>query len=150
MSEHISNREFLAVMKEAFKRGQELKFTPSGSSMLPMLDGESDTVTLGAKPDRLKKYDVAFYRRASGQLVLHRVVKVSRDGTYVFCGDNQYGYEPGVKHEDILALMTAFSRGGKDRQTTNPSYRFYIHRMMAKKRLRRCLGRVYHMFFKRK
>ncbi len=150
MSERITNSEFLAVMDEAFKRGQELKFTPSGSSMLPMLDGADDTVTLGKKPDRLKKYDVAFYRRPSGQLVLHRVVKVCRDGTYTFCGDNQLVYEPGVKHEDILALMTAFSHDGKARGISDFSYRFYIHRMMTKKRLRKFLGRVYRKVFKRR
>ena len=87
MSDRISNQEFLAVMEEAFKRGQKIKFTPSGTSMLPMLDGKNDTVTFAPKPDKLKKYDVAFYRRKkSGQLVLHRVVRVCTDGSYVFSG----------------------------------------------------------------
>ncbi len=149
MSERISNREFLAVMQEAFSRGQQLKFTPSGTSMLPMLDGMNDTVTFAEKPERLKKYDVAFYQRNNGQLVLHRVVKLCGDGSYVFSGDNQYYYEPGIRDENILALMVAFTHGDKEHTTDDFSYRLYIHRMMLKKRLRIFAVKVYHKLFKR-
>lgn len=150
MSELISNAEFLAVMEEAFRRGQQIKFTPSGSSMLPMLDGVDDTVTFDRKPDRLKKYDVAFYRRANGQLVLHRMIGFTRDGGYIFCGDNQYAYEHGVTDECILALMVAFTHKGKSHTTGDFSYRFYICRLMLKKRLRRLLSKVYRKLLKRK
>ena len=150
MSERISNREFLAVMQEAFDRGQQIRFTPSGTSMLPMLDGENDTVTFAPPPKRLKKYDVAFYQRANGQLVLHRAVGFSDDGGYIFCGDNQYNYEYGITDENILALMVAFTHKGKKHTTGDVSYRFYIHRMMLKKRLRKIAVKVYRKIFKRK
>lgn len=151
MSERISNQEFLAVMEEAFRRGQKIKFTPSGTSMLPMLDGVNDTVTFAPKPDKLQKYDVAFYRRKnSGQLVLHRVVRVCKDGTYVFSGDGQFYYEPGITDEDILAVMVAYTHQGKAHTASDLSYRFYIQRMMLKKRIRMFALKVYHRFFKHK
>ncbi len=151
MSDRISNREFLAVMEEAFKRGQKIKFTPSGISMLPMLDGKNDTVTFAPKPDKLKKYDVAFYRRKkSGQLVLHRVVRVCKDGSYVFSGDGQFYYEPSIKDEDILAVMVAFTHKGKACNVSDLGYRLYIHRMMLKKRARIFALKVYHRVFKHK
>ena len=151
MSERISNKEFLAVMEEAFKRGQKIKFTPSGTSMLPMLDGVNDTVTFAPKPDRLKKYDVAFYRRKkSGQLVLHRVVRVCKDETYVFSGDSQFYFEPGIRDEDILAVTVAYTHNGKAHSTTDLSYRLYIRRMMLKKRIRMIALKVYHRVFKHK
>ena len=149
MSERISNSEFLAVMQEAFSRGQELKFTPSGRSMLPMLDGVNDTVTFAPKPDRLKKYDVAFYRRpTTGQLVLHRVVGLDKNG-YIFSGDGQFFYEKGITDEDVLALMVAFTHNGKDHTPKDLPYRFYIHRMMFKKRLRITAIRIYRRLFKK-
>ncbi len=151
MSEIISPAEFVVVMQESFERGQELIFTPSGSSMLPMLDGKNDKVTFSRKPDKLKKYDVAFYvRRRTNQLVLHRMIGFTKDGAYVFCGDNQYDYEYGVGDDDVLALMTSFTHNGKTYRTSDLSYRFYIRRMMLKKRLRRFGGRVYHKLFDRK
>lgn len=117
--------------------------------MLPMLDGATDTVTFAPPPDRLKKYDVAFYRRRkTGQLVLHRVVKVCKDGSYVFSGDGQYYFEPGIVHADILALTVAFTHNGKSHTPADFSYRLYIRRMMLKKRLRMFAVKVYHRFFK--
>ncbi|MEE3491372.1 S24/S26 family peptidase [Ruminococcus sp.] len=149
MSEFISSADFLAVMQESFERGQELIFTPSGSSMLPMLDGKNDKVTFSKKPDQLKKYDVAFYvRRKTNQLVLHRMVGFTKDGAYIFSGDNQYYYEYGVGDDDVLALMTSFTHNGKTYRTSDLSYRFYIRRMMLKKRLRRFASMIYHKIFK--
>jgi hypothetical protein len=144
----IAPDEFVAVMEEAFARGQELTFTPSGQSMRPMLDGVEDKVTFSPKPDRLKKYDVAFYRRTSGQLVLHRVVGY-RDDAYVFSGDNQYYYEYGVRHDDILAIMTAFTHKGRAHRVDEFGYRLYIRAMMLKKRLRILAVKIYRFCFHR-
>lgn len=150
MSELISNGEFIAAMQDAFERGQQLKFTPSGTSMLPMLDGKTDTVTFAPRPEKLKKYDVVFYLRPrTGQVVLHRLVRFAKDGTYVFSGDNQYYYEPGVRDEDILALMISFTHRGKERSVNDFSYRFYIHCMMLKKRLRMFASKVRRHLFKK-
>ena len=143
MSERISSADFVMILQEAFARGQELTFTPTGTSMLPMLDGREDTVTFSPKPERLKKYDVAFYcRPTSGQLVLHRMVGFDKSGGYVFSGDGQYYYEYGITDNDVLALMTSFTRKGKTYKLSDPSYRLYIRRMMLKKRLRILLGKV--------
>ena len=150
MSEIIAPADFIAVMQESFSRGQLITFTPSGSSMFPMLDGKNDKVTFSPKPERLQKYDVAFYiRRRTGQLVLHRMIGFTKDGGYIFCGDNQYDYEYGVGDDDVLALMTSFTHNGKERKVTDLSYRFYVQRLMLKKRLRRFAGRVYHKLFDR-
>ena len=149
MSEFISSDDFVAVMQDSFDRGQELIFTPSGSSMLPMLDGKKDKVTFSEKPDKLKKYDVAFYvRRKTNQLVLHRMIGFTKDGGYIFSGDNQYFYEYGIGDEDVLALMTSFIHKGKQYSVTDFSYRFYIRLMMLKKRLRRFASKIYHKIFK--
>lgn len=149
MNEYISPEDFVAVMRESFDRGQALTFTPSGNSMLPMLDGKNDKVTFSQKPDKLKKYDVAFYvRRKTNQLVLHRMIGFTKDGAYIFSGDNQYYYEYGVGDDDVLALMTSFTHNGKDYQVSDFSYRFYIRRMMLKKRLRMVASKVYHKLFK--
>lgn len=150
MSEFIAPNDFIEVMQESFSRGQLITFTPSGNSMLPMLDGNNDTVTFSKKPERLRKYDVAFYQRPkSGHLVLHRMIGFTASGEYIFCGDNQYDYEYGIGDSDILALMTSFTHNGKERQVTDFSYRFYVRRMMLKKRVRIFASKIYHQLFDR-
>ena len=145
MSEHISNRDFVELMQEAFSRGQQISFVPTGRSMLPMLDGVEDTVTFEKKPEKLKKYDVVFYCRASGQLVLHRLIGFEKNGGYIFCGDGQYHYEYGITDDDVLALMVAYTHKGKERSIDTVSYRLYICCMMLKKHIFRLMIKVYHL-----
>ncbi len=154
MSEHISPADFVSIMLECFERGQDVEFTPRGTSMLPMLDGQDDKVTFSPKSGRLRRYDVAFYvRRRSGQLVLHRMVGFDKDGGYIFSGDNQYYYEYGVGDSDVLALVTAFTHKGRHYSVKDFSYRLYVRRMMLKKRLRmlamKLYGRIRRFFPKR-
>ena len=150
MSERIANDEFVAVLEEILGRGQDLIFTPSGVSMLPMLDGKEDKVTFSPKPERVRKYDVLFYRRpATGQLVLHRLVGFDKSGGYIFSGDGQYYFEYGVTYDDILAIMSAFTHKGRQHGTGDLSYRIYIRLMMARKLMRMAAGKVYRMFKKR-
>ena len=106
--------EFFKIMLEAFERAPDARvaFTTSGTSMLPMLRDRKDVVYLRKLEGRAKKYDVVLYRRNSGEYVLHRVVRVEPNGTYVLCGDNQVALERGVKQEQMLAVVEAFRRGG--------------------------------------
>lgn len=149
MSEIISNSDFLELMEEAFSIGSTICFTPSGSSMLPLLDGKSDTVTLSKKPPALKKYDVIFYVRESGAFVLHRIIRCEPDGTYTLCGDNQYGLEKGVRYENVKAVMTGYTHEGKEISVTSFSYRFYSRRNVLKKYIRMALSKVYHSLFRK-
>lgn len=109
------SESFFALALEAlYSEGgekREIAFTPGGISMLPTLHDRRDTVYLVKPTAAIKKYDVALFRRETGEYVLHRVVKVCRDGTYVFRGDFQTELERGVRREQILAVMTAFQRG---------------------------------------
>lgn len=113
--------------------------------MLPMLNGVDDKVTFSPKPDRLRKFDVAFYRRRdTGQLVLHRMIGFDADGGYIFSGDNQYCCEYGVTDGDVLALMTAFTHKGRERSVHSLRYRLYCRRIVLKKKARMSLSKLYH------
>lgn len=70
--------------------------TVTGGSMLPLLAGGRDRVTLGPVPERLRRGEVLLYRRADGSYVLHRLTGFGQDGTLVFCGDRQTEPERGI------------------------------------------------------
>lgn len=116
--------QLLPLIEEQLAAGKSVKFSPRGVSMLPMLRQGIDSVVLSPVPQKLKKYDLPLYRRESGQFVLHRVVK-AEDLTYTCIGDNQFIYEPGLRHGQMVALVTAFYRGEKEVQVTNFGYRLY-------------------------
>ena len=115
--------DLLSLIREQLEAGKTVKFAPRGISMLPMLRQGIDSVLLSPAPEKLKKYDLPLYRRDNGQFVLHRVVEVGE--TYTCIGDNQFVYEPGIRHEQVIALVTAFWRGERMIRVTALPYRFY-------------------------
>ena len=113
----------MPLIRERLEAGQTIRFSPRGISMLPMLRQGIDSVVLSPLPEKLKKYDLPLYQRSNGQYVLHRVVEVGE--RYTCIGDNQFVFEYGVRHDQIIAVVTAFTRGEKLHSVTEPAYRIY-------------------------
>lgn len=113
----------MPLICECLHAGKTVKFSPKGTSMLPMLRQGIDNVVLTAPQGKLKKYDLPLYRRENGQFVLHRIVKVGE--RYTCVGDNQFDLEPNVGHEQVIAVMTAFTRGKKLYRAEDLRYRIY-------------------------
>lgn len=140
-TEHFTPMDSLVpLFLERFEAGQKVKFSPQGVSMLPMLRQGIDTVTLSSLPDRLKKYDLPLYRRDDGKYVLHRVVAVG--DTYSCVGDNQFVLEHGLRHDQMIALVTGFTRGEKEHSVTERPYRLYCRLWHYSRPLRHFIRRV--------
>lgn len=115
--------DLVPLFLERLEAGQQVRFSPMGTSMLPMLREERDSVVLSPAPQRLRKYDLPLYQRDSGAYILHRVTAVGE--TYTCIGDNQFVYEHGVRPDQVIAVVTGFRRKGRDHTVTEPGYRFY-------------------------
>lgn len=113
----------MPLFQERLEAGQQVRFSPMGTSMLPMLCQGRDSVVLSPAPEHLRKYDLPLYRRDSGAYVLHRVTGVGE--TYTCIGDNQFVAESGVRRDQIIAVVTGFRRKGRDHLVTDPGYRLY-------------------------
>ena len=88
----------------------------SGNSMSPFMIHGRDTVYLSKVKEPLKKGDMILYRRASGAYILHRICKVrstAQQCVYDLVGDAQTLIEPGIKPEQVLAVVVAVNRKGK-------------------------------------
>lgn len=92
---------------------EALPLVISGSSMTPFLVHGRDTVYLSALKRPARRGDMLLYRRKSGAYILHRVHRVERDGTLTMLGDAQTVVEPGIRPEQVLAVVTACVRKGK-------------------------------------
>lgn len=123
-TEYVTRLDALMpLIRERLDAGQTVRFSPMGISMLPMLRQGVDSVVLSPIPEKLRKYDLPLYQRADGRYILHRVVDVGE--TYTCIGDNQFDYEHGVAHTQMLALVTAFYRGERKWDVNSPLYRMY-------------------------
>ena len=108
----VDTREYVGMLKELTEEGKEVSMLVFGSSMAPFLIHARDMIYF-KKPDReLQKGDIVFFRRKSGQFVMHRIWKIRPEGYYIV-GDAQTQIEGPVKREQIFALITKVRRKEK-------------------------------------
>ena len=119
----IRFEDLMPLIKECLDKGHSIWIYPKGVSMRPMIRQEIDRVLLSPLPDKLSKYDLPFYQRDDGQFVLHRIIRVGE--TYTCVGDNQVDLETGVRREQMIAIVTAFSRGKKQISVNTFGYKLY-------------------------
>ncbi len=141
----ISFETLYPIIKEELGRGNSFTFTAFGRSMHPTIRGGVHRVTLSPISEELEIGDILFYRRTNGMFVLHRLCKISTDGSLVFCGDNQFTLEKGILREQVIAKMTKLQLGEKDvtpspkKQKISafflPIRRFYLHAVLYLKRI---------------
>ena len=138
---HLS--EMLPLMEEMLNQNGEVTFIPEGISMLPVIVGGKDSVTIKKPVKRLKKFDACLYVRKSGGFVLHRVIEVLPD-SYVMSGDNQYVLEKGITDEQIIGLVVSVNKNGKEIYCERKAYKFYVRLMAGKpaKFIKKNLARV--------
>jgi len=132
--------DMMPLFREYLAAGKSVHFSPMGTSMLPMLRQGKDRVVISPLPEKLRKYDIALYRRDNGAYVLHRIAAVGE--TYTCIGDNQYVYEPGLRRDQMIGVVTAFERDGKLHSVQEPAYRLYAWLWHGTRSLRLLIHRV--------
>lgn len=135
----IDLNALVPLMLEQLKKGHTVRFTAHGQSMLPLIK-DGTPVTLVSAPDTLRAGDIPFYRRASGQYVLHRVIRVEKDGTYTMCGDNQSAPERGIRPHQILALAESMDKDGAAVSLSPTAHRAYLLRLPFRRLMLRYRG----------
>lgn len=109
--------DYLSVLEE---KGV-ITFVPSGFSMWPFIKNRSQTVIIQKISAPLKMFDVVFYKRADGSLVLHRIIEVGQD-FFIVRGDSQRNYTERINKQDVLGVMTGFYKGKKLINSQNEKY----------------------------
>lgn len=108
----VDTNEYISVLRELTEEGKEVSLLVSGNSMSPFMIHERDYICF-KKPDRqLRKGDMVFYQRKTGQFVMHRIWRVKKDGFYIV-GDAQTEIEGPVERGQIFAIVTRVKRKGR-------------------------------------
>lgn len=133
------------LMEDLLKTMEETQTVPlviSGSSMTPFLVHGRDTVYLSKIQRPLKKGDMILYRRESGAYILHRICDLDGE-TYTLVGDAQTQREPGIRREQVLALVTAVRRKGRLLQPGSFWWEFFEKIWLRLIPLRPVIVRIY-------
>ncbi|MBE6701621.1 MAG: hypothetical protein E7582_07030 [Ruminococcaceae bacterium] len=116
-----------STFEEELDKKGVLVYTNTGDSMFPLIRKDGDLIVIKKAHTPLKKYDVPLYKRDNGQYVLHRIMKVKKDGTYVLCGDNRRSLEYGITDSHILGVLYSVIHNGNEIKMTDFKTRLYTH-----------------------
>ena len=121
------NATSINTAEEQLKTNESAAFLTSGTSMRPLIRAHKDIVVISRVQKPLKVGDVPLYKKdGADKLILHRIIDIAPDGTYIIRGDNTYSKEY-IPQCDIIGVMTALYRGGKYIDCkTSKLYKVYI------------------------
>ncbi len=140
-SVRVSINTLLPIILSCIEQDQSVILTVTGNSMAPFLrDGRDRVILKKADPYAINRFDVPFFQRKNGSLVLHRVIEVHRENgaiSYTLLGDAQTVTETDIMPEQILAVAEAFIIRGKRVSCDDPAYRRRValwHRLLPFRR----------------
>ena len=117
------------TIEQTLKNNGSLVYTNVGVSMRPLIREGRDVIQIKSADGEIKKYDAVLFVRphisGRGHYVLHRVLKINKDGTYWIVGDNCTSGEI-IDRENIIGVLTAVVRNGKTLTLDRFSYRMYV------------------------
>lgn len=139
------------MVEEQLKSSESVAFFTRGASMRPLLRTHKDIVVIVKPEHPLSVKDVALYKvKCSDKLVLHRVIGIKDDVTYITRGDNTY-HKEYVPKDQIVGVMTAVYRGGRYIDCKNSKgYKVYVWlnkvsypvRWLWRTKIRATLGKI--------
>lgn len=110
-----------------------------GTSMWPLLKEGKSRVQVEAKEGKkVRKGDIVLYRRKDDTLVLHRIIKVKEEDTFLVCGDHQWKQVEMVLEDQILAVAQGFFQNGRYIDEKTWWYRLYKTFWNGNLTVRRC------------
>lgn len=140
----VDTREYVSVLRGIAEEGKVVSMLIAGSSMAPFLCHNRDYIYF-TKPEReLRRGDMVFYQRDSGQYVMHRIYRVKPDGYYMV-GDAQTQIEGPLRREQIFAVITQVKRDGKMIRPGDFWWEFFEHIWIRIVPARRIVTALYGM-----
>lgn len=124
LNKSTSLAKLYSLIAMQLEEGGSISFTVKGTSMTPMLKSGIDNVQITKPAFPLKKYDIVFYRRKNGQFVMHRIIKVKKDG-YVCRGDNQTVKEYPLTENMIIGILSEYTHKGKQKNADAFTQKIY-------------------------
>lgn len=104
----IANDILIPELERLIREEKEVRFTPSGVSMRPFIEGDRDSVVLAALTREPRRGDILLARTKNNfgnvTYVLHRFIRIEGE-TYILQGDGNLSGEEKCSLEDIIARV---------------------------------------------
>lgn len=140
----VDTNEYVSVLRELAEEGRVVSMLVVGSSMSPFLCHKRDYIYF-TKPDReLRRGDMVFYQRDTGQYVMHRIYKRKKDDYYMV-GDAQTQIEGPLRGDQIFARIIKVKRKGRIIEPGNFWWEFFEHVWIRIIPMRKVIEKLYSL-----
>ena len=144
----IASDILLPEIERLLGEGKDVRFTPSGVSMRPFIEGDRDSVILSPLNRAPRRGDIVLARmpvaKDRNTYILHRLIRIERDPQneqekiYILQGDGNLAGEEICRREWLVALVTAIERPDGRKKCLTRGYVWY-----ALKPIRKYLLKIY-------
>ena len=93
------------TFEEIIANDGELFFTNEGCSILPLIHAKRDILHIVKLDKELKLGDVVLYSDKPHHYVLHRIIKIKKDGRLICAGDNNYWKDKPIVKEMVFGRL---------------------------------------------
>ncbi|MBP5091381.1 MAG: hypothetical protein J6328_02355 [Bacilli bacterium] len=94
-----------ASFEDVIARDGELFFTNEGCSMLPLIHPKQDILHIKKIDKELEVGDIVLYSDRPHHYVLHRIIRIKGDGSFICAGDNNHWKDRPIKKELIIGRL---------------------------------------------
>ena len=122
----VDTGAYVSVLRELAESGKTVSMRIAGNSMSPFLVHDRDYIFFTRPEREIRRGDMVFYQRFTGQYGMHRVCRI-KDNRYYLVGDAQTKVEGPLYREQIFALITAGKRKGKIVRPGDFWWEFFEH-----------------------
>lgn len=111
----IANDILIPELARLIAEGKEVRFTPSGVSMRPFIEGDKDSVVLAQLTRAPRVGDILLVQSETlcgkQTYVLHRLVRIEKDEqnepVYILQGDGNMAGEERCTYVDVMGVVKA-------------------------------------------
>lgn len=144
----VDTYEYMKIVQELLAEGRDVPLVVTGNSMLPFLVHERDQILISRIDRPLKKGDMAFFRRKTGQYIMHRIYAIKRERengeeNYYFIGDAQTVIEGPIDRDQIFGVINVVYRKGKHLEKGSFWWFFFEHIWLHMIPLRKAAALLY-------
>lgn len=143
VTKKVSAHDLFPIIEELLAMDRQAVFAIKGTSMLPFIGDNRDSVVLEKRNfNNLKKGDIILFQYDNGKYILHRIYNTSKEG-YQTIGDGCISFDNWIRHDQVKGVVTKIVRKGKEINCNSTKWRIIFLLWMRLLPIRRYLLRIY-------
>lgn len=139
----VSTHDLFPIIEELLAIDRQAIFTIKGTSMLPFIGDNRDSVVLEKRNfNNLKKGDIILFQYDNGKYILHRIYNTSKEG-YQTIGDGCIFFDEWIRYDQVKGVVTKIVRKGKEINCNSIKWKIISSLWMRLLPIRKYLLRAY-------